>query len=49
MDQPEPDEPERICELCSIKYHKEFGKSCGICNIWICMECWPDHIHKFMC
>lgn len=37
------DDPYRRCEICDIRYHEEYGQSCGSCDIWICNNCWPEH------
>lgn len=38
------DDPYRTCEICDIVYHEDFGKTCDECDIWICNNCWPEHI-----
>ena len=40
------DDPSRHCEICDISYYEEFGHTCEICDIWICMNCWPEHLCK---
>lgn len=37
------DDPYRKCEICDIKYHEGFGRSCDSCDIWVCNNCWPEH------
>ena len=42
-DYEDTEEPYRVCEICGITYHEEFGYSCRECDIWICNNCWPEH------
>jgi hypothetical protein len=38
------DDPYRKCEVCEIVYHEEFGHTCDECDVWICNNCWPEHM-----
>lgn len=38
------DDDSRRCEICDNKYSEGYGGTCDECDIWICKNCWPDHI-----
>lgn len=38
------DDPYRRCAICDQTHHEEYGGSCDECDIWICKNCWPEHI-----
>jgi hypothetical protein len=38
------DDPFRKCEICDIRYLEDYGHTCKECDIWICNNCWPEHI-----
>jgi len=42
------DDPYRTCEIDDIKYHEEYGTRCDQCDIWICNNCWPEHIEQHL-
>ncbi len=36
--------PFRTCEICDLQYYEDYGHTCDECDIWICNNCWPEHI-----
>ena len=38
------EDPYRKCEYDELKYHEDYGDTCDQCDIWICNNCWPEHI-----
>lgn len=50
-DYPEYDlieDPYRTCEIDGIRYHEEYGDSCDQCDMWVCNNCWPEHIEEHL-